>query len=353
MKTTSKKLFVSVFALLFALVAVATTSFAWFTISGKARVDAFNLDITMGEGIEVRIIGHQGRTTSAWKNVITLEDLKAALPQNLFNGSVFDTNLDHMTSSDAKDFYGIKQEENNIYKQSDTTIDSGWLEFRLEFRANKEYQIYLTEESEVSATKVDFSYTLGDEEYIYKKIDPAGAVRVGFVEYTIDTGDLGNSNIWEPVLGRGSYGFENPAREPQDGNEKNYRDPIPETDGAIDFFNSYMNFLFDTNQAYIKAPEGNQNTFSHNTNVLDLDEYSDENLDGKIVTNTSDTPLLTLATGTSVGERSGDFTTVGSLLIRIWIEGWDADCFNAIFNQKFEVSMTFEGKLPEVIETED
>ncbi len=347
MKNTSKKLFVSVFALLFALVAVATTSFAWFTISGKARVDAFELDITMGEGIEVRIIGEGDGETSAWKNVITLTDLKNALPEFNHNGSVFDTNLNHMTSKDAINFYGIVEQEGNIYKQSDTTIDSGWLEFRLEFRANKKYQIYLTEESEVSATKVNFEYTFGDDVYEYKNIDPAGAVRVGFVEYTIGTEALGDSNIWEPVLGRGSYGYKNPDRPPQD-----YTTPYTEKDGAIDFFNSYMNFLFDTNQPYIEGPEGNQNTFSHNTNVLDLDEYSDENLDGKIVTNTSDTPLLTLAPGESEGDRYEDFTTVGSLLIRIWIEGWDADCFNAIFNQKFEVSMTFEGKLPEEAEPE-
>ena len=45
MKSLTKKLLASVFVMVFALVAVATTTFAWFTISNEATVGPIDVDV--------------------------------------------------------------------------------------------------------------------------------------------------------------------------------------------------------------------------------------------------------------------------------------------------------------------
>ena len=34
----------------------------------------------------------------------------------------------------------------------------------------------------------------------------------------------------------------------------------------------------------------------------------------------------------------------GSLRVRIWLEGWDSDTFNAIFNDTLFINLAFEAK---------
>ena len=57
MKSLTKKLLASVFVMVFALVAVATTTFAWFTISNEATVGPIDVDVRAdSEDLTVKVL---------------------------------------------------------------------------------------------------------------------------------------------------------------------------------------------------------------------------------------------------------------------------------------------------------
>lgn len=308
MKTTSKKLFVSAFALLFALVAVATTSFAWFTISGKARVQEFDLNITIGEGIQIQIENLSNGQKSEWKNVITLDD---------FEEVSLDLNkivLDHLTSVDAQNFYQIVERENQKYSvDRENKIETGYFELKLNFRANQDYYIHLTEDAKVVSGKIEHEPDWTETTY---NVDPANAVRVGFV-YSIDT-DEDTYKIWEPInsFNIGGYG-----EDPEDGS------------GGIAYFNAKMNALYPENGQYTYLEFNEDDEYDHQITFGGIPNEG-------INPNTSE-QLVQLTTG----DPGDGYGYVGSMIIRIWIEGWDADCFDGIFYRVLKTTLAFEGKI--------
>ena len=61
-KLTTKLLF-AIISAAFALVALGTTTFAWFTLTNEATISQFNAEITAGEGIEISLDGTNFYTT--------------------------------------------------------------------------------------------------------------------------------------------------------------------------------------------------------------------------------------------------------------------------------------------------
>ncbi|MGI6728746.1 MAG: hypothetical protein ACOX5P_00560 [Bacilli bacterium] len=56
-KLTTKLLF-AIISAAFALVALGTTTFAWFTISNTASVSQFSAQVTAGQGLEISLDGY-------------------------------------------------------------------------------------------------------------------------------------------------------------------------------------------------------------------------------------------------------------------------------------------------------
>ena len=54
-KSLTRKLTIAVIALVFAVVSLSTSTYAWFTMSNTAQIDGFTADVKAGEGIEIAI----------------------------------------------------------------------------------------------------------------------------------------------------------------------------------------------------------------------------------------------------------------------------------------------------------
>ena len=55
MKNLTKKLFLSMLTVAFAVVALGTTTFAWFTLSTEAKVEVFDAQVSAGSGFEIAV----------------------------------------------------------------------------------------------------------------------------------------------------------------------------------------------------------------------------------------------------------------------------------------------------------
>ena len=63
MKSLSKKFMLSIVAIALVVIALGTSTFAWFTLSNKASVGQFNAEVTAGEGMELSLDGNNWYST--------------------------------------------------------------------------------------------------------------------------------------------------------------------------------------------------------------------------------------------------------------------------------------------------
>ena len=133
LKKATKKLFISSLALAFAAATAISASFAWFTVQTKTSVTGIELNVTTGEGFEIRF-GGPGASDSDYKQTLTLDDFKKAY-SDYFEGDSFKLRLDHVSmvyrEEETKEVAMVKLgDDGKLVLLNDDT-----LEFELFFRA--------------------------------------------------------------------------------------------------------------------------------------------------------------------------------------------------------------------------
>ncbi|MFA6827833.1 MAG: hypothetical protein WCR64_05255, partial [Bacilli bacterium] len=76
MKNLSRKLMLSIVAIALVVIALGTSTFAWFTLSNKASVGQFNAEVTAGEGMELSVDG------TTWYSNIPSTVIQAKIASN-------------------------------------------------------------------------------------------------------------------------------------------------------------------------------------------------------------------------------------------------------------------------------
>jgi len=76
MKKLSKKFMLSIVAIALVVIALGTSTFAWFTLSNKASVGQFNAEVTAGEGMELSVDG------TTWYSNIPSTVIQAKIASN-------------------------------------------------------------------------------------------------------------------------------------------------------------------------------------------------------------------------------------------------------------------------------
>ncbi len=280
-KLTTKLLF-AIISAAFALVALGTTTFAWFTLTNEATISQFNAEITAGEGIEISLDGTNFYTT---------------IPATVIQGKITELNvsLKDVTSTDGKTFKYFGAQSPIVY---DTETKNPYIEFDLYVRspeANAKIALndytFSSIDGETSGTKwtadADFISSFG------------GPVEAGYEGTYYAHAALRMSLT--PVNG-GSEGVAQVYQAPgvDNVNKVISTEPIPQ--GMV---------------SYYKAKNGENSINISDVTIADA------------LTSASSTEIITLSS--TPNEAS-------VIRVRVWIEGWDPDCFNAILNSKINVS---------------
>lgn len=84
MKNLTRKITLSLVAILFAVIALGTTTYAWFTLGTTATVGTVSGSVTSGEGIEISLDG------KTWVNTLSTEALTAYINDNAKNLNLTD-----------------------------------------------------------------------------------------------------------------------------------------------------------------------------------------------------------------------------------------------------------------------
>lgn len=296
MKNLSKKLLMSVVAVTLVVIALGTSTFAWFTLSNKAEVGQFEAQVTAGEGIEISL------DNSTWYTTLT-----TTIMEEFLYKTVTDFKLNAVTSTNNVDFTKINTTNDAtvpaISLAGATSTDKvDYIEFKLYFKSVNASKIKVTEVDfggspktftvDVPTLKLDGTpandKVAGDEMTVYAKdaarVSFAGTVDGSAKNVVYQTG-LSTSNTVSTV--------------------------DPTIYGQYDYF-------FSKNK---------ENIFGHKTNLmLAAEEASASGVNNVL------TEVVTDITG-----------GVGQIVVRVWIEGWDQEAYNAILSANLSIGIKFEG----------
>lgn len=325
-KLTTKLLF-AIISAAFALVALGTTTFAWFTISNTASVSQFSAQVTAGQGLEISLDETYFYTT---------------IPESVIQAKIDSLNvtLKDVTSPDGKNMYYLDDENAIIYGET----SNPYIEFDLIVRSPVASTVVKL--SSVSfSSNTDSATWPPDTIFVNAKgklvVPYAGATElIAAAPALIEAGIIKGFQLdsEEGTLVSVAY--------------RNAEDIFTVEDEDI-VFGPQAYYAHDalrlsisdgiTTVVYQKADDTTTNTllgaepisngmvdYYKNKNGIDLiDEYTSITLPA---TNTLSTPV----TVTTLGGANSPKT----LTVRIWVEGWDPDTFNAILTQNIYVSLS-------------
>ena len=290
-KNLTKKLFLSVLTLAFAVISLGASTYAWFVLSNEATVQPFTGTVTSASGIEIGITNYNDSTApSEWFTGL----LKTADIED-FAAFEFDSFSD-VTSPDGKTFKDINGTE--ITKAA----KKSFVAFNLWFRAPEECTVNLTEinfaTTGASQKTIDQSFKLSTgktvnlNDQIEFKVEDA--IRVSFVANGTTVKGIYQNNAASDEI--------TVAEGVQTGYAGN----------SVGFDTE-----FGAHQYYEKKTNTELEAQSEPSGVKQIDAINDDEL-------------------LSLVANEAQYVTV-----YVWVEGFDGECINYIFSQVLAVDFKF------------
>lgn len=334
MKNLTRKLMVSIITAVFALVTLGTTTFAWFTTSNVASTGKFEGQVQGGEGFEIAIVNKDKELT------ITQEWYTGILPQNA---------IEKVIGTEKTKLSALTLINNGLVPLTGgTPVNNGFITFDLWFRTAKSGQqiesinkASTTSDGTETATSISNANTnidpwYSDQEFTLSamtegngdvlvsmgkayKFDVASAARI-MIKGTSTEEIIYENTKSNAVLNDGTTTTIGEA-----GNSLGFcRDAKT---GAVKYYNQKMSveLKLPTENIYTSVELG-ANSAAESTSVSILEDAS--KLEAKYFAEGAQTNYGT--------------TQMGKVTVTIWVEGWDGECMNAIFNQTLKVVLGFK-----------
>lgn len=339
MKHFSRKIFLSVGVLCLAIVAFATTTFAWFTLSTTAKINDFSMSIKTDSNLVLRATVAGETPSTDYASVVTLPSTAFAKANNQLYPIVYDTNGSLYKSMNKK------TRDLDTITGTPGTNSVGYIQIKLEFQTNASGVVVVNSIGSKS-TAVAFTSaanttlkngTLVPTGGSFNSIPPADGVLGNYVlacnalrtqfyssklkeagssEYVIDA--LTYSFINHSGEGEGDYGTD------QDSNT------------ALKYFNTVTGVTKTVIETQ-KVVSNLKTVFKEDGTTLSDTSGADDGADlvlSQAAAKTTPIVSLALAEGATVATATA--------FVRVWIDGWDADCFNAVLLQKIVMNLSFE-----------
>ncbi|MCF7930840.1 MAG: hypothetical protein K9L02_04980 [Acholeplasmataceae bacterium] len=293
-----------------------TVTYAWISMASVNSLDGMSLTATSGNEL---LISLDGITYS--------RDLPSSALEQLLR----DVALTDVTSVD-----GINFSRGGLNEGEQVIANSHYVSFELWLQTERpEHNIYLVDnvndlvsfDTTYSGTyvvsrgvtwKSDFSFINGpslndmiekNEERLYFASD---AIRISFQE---------TKDLWNPHDTRDQEELKTFLYDPSENEERGY--------GVS--YGAFSYFLISA-QVPIETPSHMQNVKYH------LSEFDPNNpyqaLD-------DESHIATLQPSDAISSN-GKVLYRGKIIINIWIEGWDADAFNSILNDRIKIQLKFK-----------
>lgn len=315
-----RRLFISILSLINILIVVAAVTYAWFSIALINIVHDISLGVSSEDTFLISLDGVN------FKKTLTTEDIVRAIGGNL--------EMNAVTTNDGINFFHGGPIE---LLAAEKNID--YISLDIYFQATaKEKNVYLVDNVSNDAYKnkeVDGTYVIskginwkadinflngpdpvedvikaGDRQIFYS----AEAVRIGFLEERISE-NINDKRLDSELINKI---FDLSLYSELRGFGTSY--------GSIDYYNQKHNSNI-TPPSFIPSVVTNLTSFQKHNPFVPLDENS----------------LILRLVETNKYNKNGDKIYQGKVKMNIWVEGWDADCFNAILRDALTIKLKFNG----------
>ena len=311
-KNLTKKLMLSVLTLAFAVVSLGASTFAWFTVGGTQQKAEFSADVVGGVGLDVAVTSCEV-APSQWFSAGADINGEIQTVLTALNGS--DWAFNAVTPAD-KLAYGVNafQTQSEALAADTAANGKGYVAFDLHFKLSDNtitdvYELYLEKftitTDNITAWKCDTEFDVADGNTIglntSNEYNVLSALRFAVIENATD----GFKEIYEQEA------LNNYAEE-KVSNGYNTEGFSAGDKGAV---------------AYYEAKTTTDVTVPTNDNP-----------------STQKLEFASNSIGAEHVEINNNFSgsdQVVSLTILLWVEGWDAECLNAIFSQNIKLELEF------------
>lgn len=315
-----KKLYISLITLILLFVTFGTVTFAWISLSTINNIEGLSLAASGGDELQISLDGIN------FSSQLTAESL-----YELFD----DISLVDVTSTDGENF-----QTGGLRDVAPAIANEHYLSFDLYFQTSVvEHHVYLVNNVsnevayDTSATgtfvvsngvmwtaKHDFWYGPEDNDLVQRgdedRYYASDSIRISITELLDETNELD-------------------LRDEQDLNKLIFDPSGDELRGYGHPYGAYSYFVERT-RYFIDLPKTTQEVSYRLTEIDPLNPY--QSLDNN--------SLITVLQDTGTVNEKGKPIYSGKVRINIWIEGWDADAFDAIENDRVKIQLQFKALIP-------
>jgi len=312
-----RKIFLGILSVAFSLVTLTTTTFAWLTFTTRTTVDYLDFSVALGNELEISLDGKTFTTD------IDSSSIKEAIGSQLF--------LKDVTTMNGYEFVL------GVINPVPAIPNRHYVSLTVYFRSKRaDHAVFFVDNNGIGLHYGEVHSDLGtffvsqgidwksSAEFIYdelgtviepgtiKRLHASDALRISFVETPVE----------EEVLGlldeRNQEELVRFIYDPSENEARGFGKPY----GALGYWNAkhYFNKLTPPTE----IPETLTSLTQIQGNVP-LDYNS---------------KVVALQKGAIVDDEQYYY---GKAIINIWLEGWDADCFNAILQDKIKIQLRFRG----------
>ena len=318
-----QKLLISAITLVFAVIAVVSSTYAWFTMNSVNTVSDLDFTATSGDGLYMSLLNTDG----SWKTELSIEDFKAAGQTAKYFEKDANDNPKFKLSPVTLLSSNFAKDDNNLITKSklvgygesgivDATV-SEYVQFTIYFRSPVKMNVYL-EDLNVTST--------GNKTIILKDATETFWQNVGTAVSDSSTNDRSLST-----------NLANAARVMISGNNGSQMIDPQSSFGFGPIANSYdasvsHQYLRKVSNSTAKMVEKAFDTVDDSGTVTQQGiskVYNSYSAFNKIDS------MVLLA-------QSGDYF-VGQMTITLWIEGFDSDCFDVLLGDALKFNIKFKG----------
>ena len=302
MKLT-KKLFIAIMTMALLVVTFGTTTFAWFTLGTSSKIENIQVNVTSGVGMEISDDGLN------WKNNISLADSTAKLIDVTSANGIAFTKVNGDAATAGTDYLQIVFYV-RVVKNAEHSISG----VELDYVSGKDKEFTATNKwvADVDFAAESKTYAQGTG----YEFDALNAVKISFTA---------NADTTEKFIY--SYANDNNQGEANaDGIARAYASAktydVPAV-ASVELPDSYVTY---TKEDGATATDG----------MYKYDQYTSDK--AKVLVST-DFGTYEAKIDDTVTNADNTHYIYAKVTMRIWLEGWDADCINAILSEKTKLSL--------------
>jgi len=307
-----KKLYISLLAFILGMIIFGTVTYAWITIATVNNIEGMYLSASTGDELQISTNGYEFSS-------ILDEQAMLAIFEN--------QSLTDVTTINGIDFY-----KGGLNPTGPARVNRDYLSFELWFRTTtNEHYVYLVNDvSDMMSYDITMEGTYviskgiewkSNADFIYDEDDivHAGETRT---YYAKDSIRLGFKEVLDaPYDRRDEQTLRTFIYDPSKNPERGYGSPY----GAYSYFIS-------TQIEDIILPTELPKTSYELTQIAEDNPY--QALDNQ--------SLITELQPTGFFDQDGKEIYQSKVIVNIWIEGWDADAFNAVLRDYLKIQLQFK-----------